>query len=126
MSDKIECPYCGEDFEVCTDDGQHYNDGESQEDVCPNCDKYIMIYSSCSWYREASKADCLNGISDHEWSKWQKHHPIDNFTKWFATRYCEICGEKEQSHIDVTDDKDEQRRLQMYKDAEAKHSKEQL
>lgn len=121
MRDEIECPYCHKDFEVNTDDGTHYNDGESEQDYCPNCDKKIMIYSSCSWYSEASVADCLNDLAPHQWSSWTKHHPVSDFTQWFATRYCQTCDEKEQGKLDVTDDEDDQRRLKMYKDAEAKY-----
>jgi hypothetical protein len=120
--DEVECPYCDKSFEVQHDDGQHYSDGESESDYCPHCDKQVMIYSSCSWYHEASKADCLNDISDHNWSEWSKHHPTDDFTKWFATRYCQDCNENEQGKLDVTDDDDEQRRLNMYKEVEARHS----
>lgn len=115
MRDPIECPYCHKEFEVNTDDGTHYNDGESESDYCPHCDMRIMIYSSCSWYSEASKADCLNDLAPHDWSEWTKHHPVADFTQWYATRYCNSCEEKEQGKIDVTDDEDDQRRLAMYR-----------
>ena len=120
MRDEIECPYCHEFFEVNTDDGAHYSDGESESDYCPNCEKQIMIYSSCSWWSEASKADCLNDIAPHLWSDWTKHHPVKEYTKWFATRYCQTCGEKEQSLLDVTDSPEENKKIQMYKDIKAK------
>ncbi len=122
MSDKeVTCPYCNEDFDVNTDDGAHYNDGESESEYCPNCDKQVMIYSSCSWYREASKADCLNGISDHDWSDWTTHHPNKDFTKWYATRHCQTCDERGNTWLDIANDPDEQRKLQIYKDIEARH-----
>ncbi|CAH0190535.1 hypothetical protein [Rhodococcoides fascians] len=117
--DKIECPYCGVDFEVSTDDGQHYNDGESESDYCPLCEKQIMIYSSCGWYREASKADCLNDIAEHDWSEWSKHHPVEDFTKFYATRYCRVCDKQEQAKLEVTESEDDQRRIKMYRDVEA-------
>jgi hypothetical protein len=102
MSDKeVTCPYCNEDFDVCTDDGAHYKDGESESEQCPNCDKYVMIYSSCSWYREASKADCLNG-SDHEWSEWfklwdgEQLKSEDRTGQVFERRYCNTCDEEQK------------------------------
>jgi hypothetical protein len=122
MDDEVTCPYCDKEFEVDTADGTHYNDGESASDYCPNCDKQVMIYSSCSWYRSASKADCLNGISEHNWSGWHSHHPTDNYTKFFATRNCIDCGEREQGKLDVTDSEEDQRRIKMYKEVEAKHN----
>lgn len=122
---EVTCPYCKEEFDVDTDEGYHYKDGESQEDTCPYCEKKLMIYSSCSWYREAQAADCLN-TGEHQWPEWTKHHPLDDFTKWFATRHCDICGEQQQTTLDVTDDEDEQRRLQMYKDVNAKHHEVRL
>ena len=126
LGDEVVCPYCLESFDVETSDGQHYRDGESESDYCPNCDKQIMIYSSCTWTREATKADCLNGISDHKWSDWNKHHPTANFTKWFATRYCEMCDERNQGLIDITNDPDEQRILKMYIDIENRHKDERI
>lgn len=122
MRDDIECPYCHKDFEVDTDDGRHYGDGESEQDSCPHCDKRIMIYSSCSWWSEASAADCLNDLAPHQWSDWVRHHPTTDFTQWYSTRICNVCDEKEQTKLDVTDSPEEQRRLQMYIDAESRLS----
>jgi DNA-directed RNA polymerase subunit RPC12/RpoP len=98
MSDtEVTCPYCEEEFDVSTDDGAHYKDGESEEDQCPNCDKRILIYSSCSWYREANKADCLND-GNHPWSEWHTYWIGDtepNVGKFYELRQCDTCDEKE-------------------------------
>lgn len=97
MYDEVTCPYCKEDFEVNTDDGAHYKDGESQEDTCPNCDKRLMIYSSCSWDREAQAADCLN-TGKHPWSEWttlwigEKEEHLGQF---YERRYCSDCNDEE-------------------------------
>jgi DNA-directed RNA polymerase subunit RPC12/RpoP len=118
MEDQVECPYCGLDFEVNTDDGRHYQDGESLEEECPHCDMMVMVSSSVSWYREASKADCLNGISDHDWTEWSKHWPVEENTKWYARRRCNDCEKEESSNIDITDSQEDQARLKMYMEVE--------
>lgn len=98
MNDReVTCPYCKEEFEVDTDDGRHYGDGKSEEEVCPNCEKTMLVVSSCSWYREAEKADCLNG-SEHPWSEWSTYwigEKEPNVGKFYERRYCTICDKEE-------------------------------
>lgn len=94
---EVTCPYCGEDFDVCTDDGAHYKDGESEPEECPHCEKTVLIASSCSWYREAEKADCLND-AEHPWSEWTTHWVAEkgeNEGKFYERRYCTTCNEEE-------------------------------
>jgi ribosomal protein S27AE len=98
MNDKeVTCPYCKEDFEVDTDDGRHYQDGGTEEEECPNCEKTVLITSSCSWYREAEMADCLNG-APHPWREWTTYwvgENGENKGKFYERRYCTRCS-KEQ------------------------------
>lgn len=96
MYDKIECPYCFKDFEVDTDDGAHYKDGESEEDQCPNCDKRIMITASCLWSWEAEKADCLNG-SPHQWTQWDTYWIGESVHKgeFYERHSCNSCNKEE-------------------------------
>lgn len=56
--DEIECPYCGHEYELCTDDGAHC-EGTSADD-CPKCGKYFMIHTDWDPVRSTKKADCLN------------------------------------------------------------------
>lgn len=60
MSD-IECPYCGEDQDICHDDGQGYAEDTLHEQQCGDCEKNFVFTTSISFYYEADKADCLNG-----------------------------------------------------------------
>lgn len=89
---EVTCPYCLVDFEVNTDDGTHYSDGEEQGDECPNCEKLLMIYSSCTWYREARAAQCLND-GNHKWSDWVSLTEREG--QEFVRRRCEDCDERE-------------------------------
>jgi len=96
--DEVDCPYCGETFEINHDDGAHYRDGESEVDTCSNCDKQIMISASCCWSYEAEKADCLNDMVDHDWTKWYKlwvgeeEHEAQKLER----RSCNACGKNQQ------------------------------
>jgi sarcosine oxidase delta subunit len=117
--DEVECPYCGEDFEINHDDGQHYEDGKSASDYCPNCDKQVMISTSVSYYHEIEKADCLNEISDHDWSSWYFLWFNDDFTKKIERRYCNVCDEEERETHDLEDS--DEGRLKMYKEAREKY-----
>lgn len=48
----VQCPYCGEELDVCHDEGQNYSeDGELNS--CDGCDKEIMIFTSVSYYYES-------------------------------------------------------------------------
>jgi len=59
MSD-LECPYCGEEQEVCHDGGFGYEEGVMHEMQCGDCDKNFTFQTSISFYYEPYKADCLN------------------------------------------------------------------
>ena len=38
MSD-CKCPYCGNDVEICHDDGYGYAEEETHQQGCPHCEK---------------------------------------------------------------------------------------
>ena len=104
---EVTCPYCEKEFDVDTDDGAHYKDGQAQEEQCPNCEKVMLVTSTCTWYREAEKADCLNG-SPHAWSIWSTYwigEKGDNVGKYYERRYCEICYEDEWEYHEERLDK---------------------
>lgn len=96
--EEVTCPYCKEDFEVNTDDGAHYKDGESEEETCPHCEKIMLIYSSCSWNRRANAADCLND-GKHPYSEWSTLWIVEqgeNKGKFLERRSCETCDHEER------------------------------
>lgn len=99
---EVTCPYCEKEFDVDTDDGRHYNQNESEEEECPNCGKTVIISSSCTWYREASEADCLND-APHPYSEWSTYWVGEqgpNLGKFYERRYCETCGKDEWEYHD--------------------------
>jgi len=71
MSD-TECPYCEAAIEINHDDGYGYNESDTYNQQCDECDKYFAFTTSISFYYETSKAPCMNG--GHH--KWSKPHPL--------------------------------------------------
>jgi len=63
MSD-IKCPYCGHDQDVCHDDGQGYEEDQTHEMCCYECERHFVFHTSISFHYTPKKADCLNG-EDH-------------------------------------------------------------
>jgi hypothetical protein len=57
----IKCPYCGEEQEVCHDDGFGYEEDRRHEMQCHKCEKYFVFTTHISFYYFPEKADCLNG-----------------------------------------------------------------
>ena len=93
--DKVTCPYCEHDFELCHDDGAYYNEeGEGEEAECPKCDKCFMVYSSQSWDFEGYKADCLNDGGEHKWKKKYSKHNIEMYPEFAKKEICEDCDKE--------------------------------
>jgi NAD-dependent SIR2 family protein deacetylase len=96
MSD-IECPYCGHEYELDHDDGSFYEDGKLEEDQCPECEKFFLVYTSVTYYHEGSKADCLNG-APHNWSNWYQlfiGEKDDHAGQVYRRRICQECEKEE-------------------------------
>jgi hypothetical protein len=89
MSNDVECPYCGEELEICHDDGYGYEEGKTFTQTCGHCDKTFTYTTSISFYYEAEKAPCQNG-EPHSLKE------IHGFPKeMFAyKRRCEWCDEE--------------------------------
>lgn len=92
----IDCPYCGEGFELNTDDGAHMSDGGSEQEECPHCEKRFMVTASCTWSWEGEKADCLNG-EPHSFMPWHKLYEGTDDKKGQALkrRHCIDCNNTE-------------------------------
>ncbi|WP_126438237.1 hypothetical protein [Bordetella bronchiseptica] len=87
MSADFDCPYCGEPFEVCHDDGHGYDEGTLHRDYCRACKKHFVFDTCISITHEAHKADCLNGGA-HLW-KPTRTHPSK-----LTRMCCQGCGEE--------------------------------
>ena len=86
MSD-IKCPYCGHEQEINHDDGYGYDEDETHQQECCNCEKTFTFTTSISYFYEAFKAPCLNG-SDH------RFEPTVTVPKYWTKMRCEWCGEE--------------------------------
>lgn len=89
MSDDVECPYCGEDNEVCHDDGAGYDESQKHEMQCHACDKYFVFTTSISYNYSAGKADCLNGQA-------HKLRESPTYPKRYARMECVDCDYSEK------------------------------
>ena len=84
----IKCPYCEFEQEVNHDDGYGYEENESHQMQCCECDKYFIFSTSVCYYYSPHKADCLNDESKHDW------HPTITYPKECTKMMCIICDEK--------------------------------
>jgi len=90
MSKDLECPYCGNEQDVCHDDGFGYEEDKRHEDYCDSCGKHFVFNTSISFYYEAYKADCLNGEPHNLIRK--EHDCVDYILK---SAECEDCDYRE-------------------------------
>ena len=82
----VECPYCGVEGGVNSDDGYAYEEDELREQECKECDKRFVYRIVVVYHCYALKADCLNG-SLHNYVKARTHPPE------FARLQCSMCGD---------------------------------
>lgn len=85
MSD-CECPYCGEDVEICHDDGAGYDESATHQQKCPHCEKTFVFTTAIHFTYSPGRADCLNG-AQHE------YQTTDTFPREAARLYCVWCGD---------------------------------
>lgn len=88
MESDLECPYCGNEQDVCNDDGHGIDESETHQEQCLSCLRHFVFYSSHSISYTASKADCLNG-KPHKFRKLMVLHYPD----WVK---CKDCGHEER------------------------------
>lgn len=92
MSD-IKCPYCGQEQEVCHDDGDNYAEDETHQMGCSTCENYFVFTTSISFDYHPAKADCLN-YGEHDW------RPSNTFPKQCTSMICRDCDERRNPTAD--------------------------
>lgn len=83
----VKCPYCGEEQEICHDDGYGYEEGKTYEQECADCGKIFVYTTSISFYHEVSKAPCKSE-GKHKWVKI-KGYPEEYFKDKYRCEYCD-------------------------------------
>ena len=88
-SKDVECPYCGKWQEINHDDGYGFEEGESHEQECADCEKNFIFTTSISYYYEAEQAACRNGEP-------HKLKPITGYPEelYEGESRCELCGDQ--------------------------------
>lgn len=120
MHDYLFCPYCSK--EVTPDLSEMYEEDNLYQEECEHCGKHFAVTVHQSFSYDTKEVDCWNG-KEHDWSPWHAHHPKEDFTKIFETRYCYTCSEREQGMHDVTDSEQHQRIIKMYKEINERNDK---
>jgi len=89
----IICPYC--EYEHDIDSESDYNEDESREYQCVNCDRKFRVLASCNW-SWSSHADCEVEAKEHCWlSNIKGDKNIGQISEHFPNQiYCECseCG----------------------------------
>ena len=85
----IECPYCGEEFDINHDDGFGYAEGVKHHQECPHCEKSFVFETSISFYYEPEKADCMNGDA-HD------YRLSSTYPRELSQMQCSTCGDIRQ------------------------------
>lgn len=86
MSD-LECPYCGEENEVCHDDGEGCEEDKLHHMECANCQKSFVFTTQISFDYEPRKADCLND-GKHDYKE------THTYPRRCTKLECRLCGER--------------------------------
>lgn len=87
MANDVKCPYCGEDQEICHDDGYGYEEGMKYSQQCGKCNKYFIYITSISFNYDAKKADCLND-AEHDFQPTAYKH------SGHTRLVCTVCEEQ--------------------------------
>lgn len=86
QADQIICPYC--DHRQTDDVG---DDDMMLEWQCDRCENFFMVWIQHCVNYSSRRLDCKNGISDHQWSDWEKYL-LKNGDE-IHSRYCTACRE---------------------------------
>lgn len=81
------CPYCGADVEIVHDDGYGYEQDQTHQQQCGECEKTFAYHTFIHFLYDTEKADCLNG-AEHKYKLTTTYPPE------FATLRCEDCGDE--------------------------------
>lgn len=81
------CPYCDSEVEICHDDGFGYEESQTYQYECPECEKNFVFTTSIHFYHSAEKADCLNG-GEHDYKE------TATFPRRYTQLVCTMCGDE--------------------------------
>lgn len=87
--DDVECPYCWAMQDINHDDGYWYQEDETYEQQCSECEKNFAYTTSIIYHYNAEKADCLNDWN-HIW------RPSVTYPKEYSRMRCESCDDTRQ------------------------------
>lgn len=83
--DDVECPYCWAMQDIYHDDGYWYQEDETYEQQCSECEKNFAYTTSIIYCYNAEKADCLNG--------WEHDLKVNrSWPKEFSKMACRDCS----------------------------------
>lgn len=85
----VLCPYCDYAQDIDHDDGYGYEESETYNQMCSECDKVFVYTTSISYDHEAYKADCLND-GEHN------YEPTETYPKIATKMRCSMCDEERQ------------------------------
>ena len=96
----VECPYCGRDVEINTDDGYGLEEDQTYQQECEDCGKTFVYTTTILIVHHAEKAECLNG-APHNMRPVTCYPPC-----WPDWVRCTACGEeiKGEFHPEVLDE----------------------
>lgn len=85
----VNCPYCGKPQEICHDDGYGYDESQTHQQECGDCEKMFTFTTFISFSYEAFQAECLNG-GEHDFQ------PMTTAPVEFTQMECPVCRERRQ------------------------------
>jgi len=94
---KITCPYCAYEYSDSWEKGMD-NDGDSQEEECPECDKkfHVCINVNVDY---TSTGLCAENNEEHDWEYFD-FISDDEDKRRVKGRKCLTCGEYEHDKLE--------------------------
>lgn len=83
----LQCPYCGKEQDVDTNDGDCFEEDVQHQMECVRCSKRFVFSTSIIFHYRPEKANCLNG-DEHAWV------PTETFPIECTKMVCWTCGEE--------------------------------
>lgn len=82
----VICPYCGKDHVFDGSESVDVFDEGTQYFTCELCDHEFTYHFSVTIETDAEKADCLNGLAEHEWK------PTVTIPTCMTRMRCQVCS----------------------------------
>lgn len=89
----VKCPYCGEEQYIDHEDGYGYEENQTYNQTCCNCEKVFAYQTSIHFSYDVKKCGCMNG-EDHKW-KLTSTSP-----KCASQMECTECGERRELTVE--------------------------